>query len=125
MLCGMGGGVCLRTNRRIDATAGRTQFPMEGYSNRYAGGVTKKIWDWANSIGYGNLFVYDKRGEITDDHKYVNEIARIPMVNIVHYDEEYGYFGDFHHTHKDNLELIDRNVLKGVGETLTYVIYHE
>ncbi len=105
--------------------AKNAQFPREGLSRRYAGRVTKKIWDWANSIGYGNLFVYDKRGEITDDHKYVNEDAKIPMVNIVHYDNENGYFGDFHHSHKDNLDLIDKNVLKGVGETLLYVIYHE
>ena len=71
------------------------------------------------------LFIYDIKPGITDDHKYVNEIARIPMVIIVHYEQEHGYFGDFHHTHKDNLELIDKNVLKGVGETLSYVIYHE
>ncbi len=110
----------------VDMVGARNaQFHVEGLSSNYAGKVVKKIWNWGNALGYSHLFVYDKKPAITDDHKYVNEIARIPMVNIVHYDQEYGYFGDFHHSHKDNLELIDKNVLKGVGETLLYVIYHE
>lgn len=110
----------------VDMVGARNaQFHIEGLSNDYAGKVVKKIWDWGNVLGYSNLFIYDIKPRITDDHKYVNEIARIPMVIIVHYEQEHGYFGDFHHTHKDNLELIDKNVLKGVGETLSYVIYHE
>lgn len=105
--------------------AKNAQFPMEGLSRQYAGQVAKNIWDWGNAIGHGNLFIYDKKSSIIDDHKYVNEDANIPMVNIVHYDSENGYFGDFHHSHKDNMDIIDKNVLKGVGETLLYVIYHE
>jgi len=105
--------------------AKNAQFPVEGLSNEYAGKVVRKIWDWGNALGYGHLFIYDKKSEIEDDHKYVNKIAKIPMVDIVHYDQENGYFGDFHHSHKDNLDLIDKEVLKGVGETLLYVVYHE
>jgi len=105
--------------------AKNAQFAMEGLSRQYAGRVAKNIWDWGNAIGYGNLFIYDKKSAIIDDHKYVNEDAKIPMVDIVHYDNENGYFGDFHHSHKDNIDIIDKNVLRGVGETLLYVLYHE
>jgi len=101
------------------------QFRIEGVSDRYAGKVVKKIWDWGNALGYGMIFVYDKEADIIDDHVFVNEIARIPMVNIVHYEPPYGYFGDFHHSHKDNIDLIDKNVLRAVGETIVHVIYHE
>ena len=110
----------------LDMVGGKNaQFPIEGYSDQYAGKVTRKVWDWANTLGYGDKFVYDVKAAITDDHKFVNEIGKIPMMNIVHYESGPGYFGDFHHTHKDNIELIDKNTLNAVGSTVLHVIYHE
>jgi len=100
-------------------------FPQEGTSMQYAPSVVKKVWDWGNALGHGNLFIYDRKQSITDDHQFVNSIGKIPMIDIVHWDESNGYFGDFHHTMKDNISIIDRNVLKGVGETILYVLYHE
>jgi len=100
-------------------------FPMEGTSMKYAPSVTKKVWDWGNSLGYGNMFIYDRKAGITDDHTFVNEKGKIPMIDIVHYDEANGYFGETHHSHKDNISVIDKMVLLGVGETLLYVLYHE
>ena len=105
--------------------AKNAQFRIEGYSEEYAGKVVKRIWDWGNALGHGMLFVYENEHAIVDDHKFVNEMGRIPMVNIVHFDPAIGYFGDFHHTHKDNLEIIDKEVLRAVGETVLHVIYHE
>ena len=100
-------------------------FPLEGYSDQYAGKLTRKVWDWGNALGYGDKFVYDVKAAITDDHKFVNEIGKIPMMDIVHYEPGPEYFGDFHHTHKDNLELIDKSTLQAVGSTVLHVIYHE
>ena len=100
-------------------------FRMEGNSMNYAPSIMKKVWDWGNVLGHGSLFLYDKKQAITDDHVFVNEYAKIPMIDIVHYDDLNGYFGDYHHTLNDNLSVIDKNVLKGVGETLLYVLYHE
>lgn len=100
-------------------------FRMEGHSMNFAPSVTRKVWDWANSIGYGTLFLYDQKQEIIDDHYFVNSVANIPMINIVHFDDTNGYFGDYHHSLKDNMSIIDRQVLKGVGETLLHVLYHE
>ncbi|MDH5476129.1 MAG: M28 family peptidase [Cyclobacteriaceae bacterium] len=101
------------------------QFHIEGLSNRYAPKVVKKIWNTASDIGYSNYFIPEKQSEITDDHQFVNEVAKIPMVDIVHYDPNHGYFGDYHHTHKDNLSLIDKRTLKAVGQTVLTVIFNE
>lgn len=101
------------------------QFYMEGISTTYAPKITRKIWNTASQIGYGNYFISQRKSEITDDHKYVNTIAKIPMVDIVHYEPGHGYFGDYHHTHKDNMELIDKRTLKAVGQTVLTVIYNE
>jgi len=105
--------------------ASNATFPMEGTSMQHAPSVMKKVWDWGNALGHGNVFVYDKKQAITDDHRFVNEIGKIPMIDIVHYDNINGYFGDFHHSHKDNISIIDKTVLNAVGETLLYVLYHE
>jgi len=87
--------------------------------------VVSKVWNSARKIGFGNIFINQVQAGITDDHEFVNKIAKIPMINIVHYDPEFGYFGDYHHSHKDNLDLIDKNILKAVGQTVLEVIYYE
>jgi len=102
-----------------------SQFHQEGYSVDYAPRIVERVWNTAARIGYGNYFVKKKQARIIDDHLYVNELARIPMINIVHYDPVHGYFGDYHHTHKDNMSIIDRETLNAVGQTLLHVIYHE
>jgi hypothetical protein len=47
------------------------------------------------------------------------------MVDILHYDPVSGYFGSFHHSTKDNMDVIDKETLKAVGETVLYVVYAE
>jgi len=102
-----------------------SQFHQEGYSRQYAGKILKKVWDEAHRIGFGNYFVYQAQPDIMDDHLFVNTNAKIPMINIVHYDPEDGYFGDYHHSHKDNIDLIDKKTLKAVGQTVASVVYFE
>ena len=102
-----------------------SQFHQEGLSRRYAGKILQKVWGEAHRLGYGSFFPYQAQGEIMDDHVFVNQEAKIPMINIVHYDPTHGYFGDYHHSHKDNIELIDKSTLKAVGQTVTSVIYNE
>ncbi len=102
-----------------------SQFHVEGYSNQYAPKIVKKVWGAADEIGYSNYFIYQQQGGIVDDHLYVNQHAKIPMIDIVHFDPVVGYFGDYHHTLKDNMEIIDRRTLKAVGQTLLHVLYNE
>lgn len=105
--------------------AKNSQFHKEGGSLRYAPGIVDKVWSRAQKIGYGSYFVNNSQPGITDDHVFVNEFAKIPMIDIVHYDPSYGYFGDYHHTHKDNIEIISKETLEAVGETVLHVLYYE
>ena len=102
-----------------------SQFHREGYSMEYAPRIVERIWDTAIRLGYSKYFIKKTQAPIIDDHLYVNELGRIPMVNVVHYDPALGYFGDYHHTHKDNMSIIDKETLNAVGQTLLQVIFYE
>ena len=99
------------------------RFPLEGYSYQMAKKVLEKVWGNASKIGHGQYFVAKKDGYIEDDHYYVNVLAKIPMIDILDYRSD--GFGDYHHTTKDNMTVIDRSTLKAVGETVLYVVYAE
>lgn len=102
-------------------------FYREGFSENYAHTVVDKIWKKAADLGYAALFVDEPCGYLTDDHVPVNQIARIPCVDIIHYDpnnEESG-FGDFWHTVDDNIAIIDKSTLAKVGTVVLNVIYSE
>lgn len=100
-------------------------FPKEGNSVTLASTVVDKVWNTANNIGYGNYFSPQRRNFVgVDDHIYVNQ-AGIPCIDIIEYNQATGGFGSYHHTHKDNIDIIDKNTLKAVGQTLLEVIYNE
>jgi glutaminyl-peptide cyclotransferase len=100
-------------------------FPKESNSVELASSAVETVWKAASDAGYGNYFVSQKRSFVgIDDHIYVNK-AGIPCIDIIEYNQASGGFGDYHHTHKDNMSIIDKNTLKAVGQTLLEVIYHE
>jgi glutaminyl-peptide cyclotransferase len=101
------------------------QFHKEGYSMEFAPGITDKVWSTAQRLGYSHVFVSQRKEEITDDHYFVNTKAKIPMIDIIHYQPGGGFFGDFHHSRKDNMTLISKETLKAVGETVLAVVYYE
>lgn len=102
-------------------------FFKEGVSMQYAPSVVNKVWKEAQSKGYGQYFVNDYCGGITDDHTFVNQITGIPMIDIIHYNyqDKEQFFGNYWHTHADNLDAVDPNTLKAVGQTLLEVLYKE
>jgi glutaminyl-peptide cyclotransferase len=101
-------------------------FPKEGYSMYFAADQTNHIWNVARKLGYDNYFIQrEMRGGITDDHRYINEIAKIPSVDILHYELGRNDFGSFHHTHNDNMSIIHKETLEAVGNTMLQVIYLE
>ena len=101
-------------------------FPQEGVSLQYAPSVEKQVWDIANSLGYGNYFVYDKVPGIIDDHNFVNSINGTPCIDIINMDRaSRNGFAKHWHTQQDNMNIIDKNTLKAVGQTLMQVIYGE
>ena len=78
-------------------------------------------------MGYSSLFRPIDGGYVTDDHFFINTIARIPAIDIVPYlpNCKESSFGPTWHTTHDNIENIDKNVLEAVGKTLMEVIYNE
>lgn len=105
--------------------AKNSQFFREGASLNYAPRIVEKVWNAAARLGYANFFVKQSAHSITDDHIFLNELGKIPTIDIVHYQPGVGYFGDYHHSQKDNMDLISRETLEAVGSTLLNVIYYE
>lgn len=103
------------------------KFYREGMSMQYAPEIVKKVWHAAREVGFGSYFPKEDGGVITDDHVPVNQFAKIPTIDIIPYyaDCQQSSFGPTWHTLADNMENIDKNTLKAVGQTLVQVIYKE
>lgn len=106
--------------------AAGAQFKHEGFSMMYAPNVVRKVWAVARRNGYGAYFVDQQGGYVTDDHYYVNTIRNIPTINIIHQEEgsRHGFFPQWH-TMEDDLDIIDANTLKAVGQTVLTVLFEE
>ncbi|PJF32946.1 MAG: glutamine cyclotransferase, partial [Phototrophicales bacterium] len=61
-------------------------FTMEGFSMYYAPDVVKKVWQAARHAGYSSFFPYEQGTWIDDDHKNINEIIKLPAIDIIHLD---------------------------------------
>ena len=106
--------------------APNAKFAMEGNSRLYAPSVLKNVWEQARQLGHGSYFIMENSPEIIDDHLYVNQDAKIPMIDIIQYDPSRGgYFAEYWHTHHDDISAIDKKTLKAVGETLLHLLYKE
>lgn len=100
-------------------------FPKETFSMQYALDQTNMIWNIAQAMGHKNLFPNKLGNPITDDHLYLNRIAGIPTVDIIHYEVGKNDFFPHHHQHSDNMDNIDAAVLGTVGDVLLQVIFQE
>ena len=111
----------------LDMVGGKdAEFWQEGISSYYASNIIKKVWDVAHNIGYSNFFIYKKSPQIMDDHYYVNTITGIPTIDIIEYDPfSKTNFNKHWHTHADNMNNVDRETLKAVGQTVMRVVYSE
>jgi Zn-dependent M28 family amino/carboxypeptidase len=100
------------------------RFFREGTSMEYAPRIVEKVWSIAAQLGYSGQFITEDTHALTDDNYFVSKNARIPTVDIVHYDSRNG-FPDFHHTTKDNMSTIDKGTLSVVGTTVLNVVFQE
>lgn len=101
-------------------------FTQESISMTYAPDIVRKVWNTAAQLGYSNYFSNEQTFFVgTDDHKYVNEIAKIPSIDIIHYERSTSNFHQSWHTHQDNMDVIDKNTIQVVGKTLLAVILKE
>ena len=111
----------------LDMVGGQgAKFYQEQFSLRYAASIVDKVWSAARHAGYGSMFTNEVGGQITDDHIPVNE-AGIPTVDVIpcYPDCRQSSFGPTWHTINDDMEHLDINTLKAVGQTLIQVIYSE
>ena len=112
----------------LDMVGGQgARFYQEGYSLYYASHIVDRVWRAAEVAGYSSFFPKQEGGIITDDHGPVNEVAKIPCIDIIPYypDCEQSSFGPTWHTVNDDMQHIDRNTLKAVGQTLVQVLWNE
>ena len=109
----------------LDMVGGQgAKFYQEGLSKHYAQDLVNSVWQAANEAGYGSYFTGQSGGYITDDHKPLNE-AGIPTIDIIPYypDCEASAFGPTWHTVLDDMNHIDKNTLKAVGQTLVQFLF--
>ena len=101
-------------------------FRYEQISSYYASNILQKVWRKANLLGFGNHFIFENANQILDDHYYVNTITGIPTIDIIEYDPATeSNFNRHWHTHKDDMNNIDKSTLNAVGQTVLEVIYKE
>src|SRR5258706_393745 len=103
-------------------------FLQEGNSMHYAPSVVNNVWSVAQRLGFSSQFLYQQSGPITDDHVYPNELLNIPCIDIIYLQPPQpstsliqaspSSFGSHWHTHRDNMDIIDKNTLRAVGQTL-------
>lgn len=101
----------------LDMVGGKdASFPIEYFSQQNAPVLVNQLWSAAAQAGYGELFPRRLGGAVTDDHvEFIK--AGIPAVDIIEYHPGDG-FNPHWHTSADNLDNIDKNTLRAVGETL-------
>ena len=101
-------------------------FKKEKHSMDLAPGLTNKIWALANKLGYGSEFINEVGRGVLDDHYFVMKEGGWPCVDIIHSNAPTKTgFGKHWHTHDDNLDIIDKNKLRTVGNVVLNVVYRE
>ena len=112
----------------LDMVGGQgARFYQEAVSKQYAPDIVKKVWAAAKVVGYGSMFPDEANGGITDDHVPVNEVAKIPCIDIIpcYPDCQQSSFGPTWHTLNDDMQHIDKNTLQAVGQTVIQVLFSE
>lgn len=100
------------------------KFAREYFSQNYSRAVVDYVWDVARASGFGSRFVDDPGTPVVDDHYYLIQ-AGIPAIDIIECAHpSTGSFNPTWHTQADNIDGIDPETLRAVGQTVTNVIYN-
>ena len=101
-------------------------FYHEELSAYFAPNIINKVWKIGHNLGYGKHFIYQKSPQIMDDHYYVNTLTGIPTIDIIEHDPTTEHnFNKHWHTHGDDMNNINKETLKAVGQTLLELLYKE
>ncbi len=91
------------------------RIPIEGYSQIAAPGVVDLVWETAERMGYGHIFVRHAEQQITDDHVPLIE-SGIRAIDII--DFTYPHW----HTPNDTFDKVSAASLGVVGNVAVAVI---
>ena len=106
--------------------SGDAVFYKDHVSMNFASGIADRIWKKGQALGFGQYFRDGEGGYITDDHVYINKLAKIPCVDIINFDPNSRQGFPAHwHTLDDTMKNISRQTLKAVGQTVAEIIYEE
>jgi len=101
-------------------------FSFEGTSVKYAERVLRKVWNIAARLGYSRYFSFQETAPVTDDHLYINQLTGIKTIDIIQRDlSTPTQFGSYWHTHDDDMDIISRETLKAVGQTVLETLFQE
>ena len=103
------------------------RFTKDQVSRQYAGPFMNKVWALAQSMGAGDLFLDIPSGPMIDDHYFVNTMTRdIRMIDIINKPagSQTG-FGEYWHTHNDDMDIISKESLRKVGQVISAVVFRE
>ena len=91
------------------------QFLQEGYSAQNAPEVVQRVWQTADRLGYGNVFVKRVTQSLTDDHVPLQQ-AGIRAIDVIDFDFPY------HHTTEDTIDKVSAESLQIVGNVAVALI---
>jgi hypothetical protein len=101
-------------------------FTLEATSMYYAPDVAQRVWNTGSSIGYSDYFSSERTNGITDDHVYINQLRKVPTIDIIQHDQSTssGFYKNWH-TSYDNIDGISKATLQAVGQTILTVVRNE
>ncbi|MCF8256355.1 MAG: M28 family peptidase [Flavobacteriales bacterium] len=106
--------------------ASDARFTLEQHSMAHAGPQMRNIWAIAHRLGFAPYFPFNLTQAVQHDHRFITEVSGIPTLAIMHHDNtSRSTFGSYWHTHSDNLQSVDRNTLKAVGQTVVQTLFNE
>lgn len=114
----------------LDMVGGKNMKILpERYSQKVAPGTNQRVFDTARALGYSEIFSQnDGDQQVGDDHLQINEIGRIPTIDLIQPlpfpgsgPEAYAQW----HTLQDDAAHCDPQSLKAVGDVIADVIYDE
>jgi len=94
------------------------RIPYEMNSFQQAPEVVSRVWQTATDLGYGDVFVQESGGLITDDH--------VPLLNAgIHVIDVIDLTYPPHHTPYDTMDKISAKSLATVGDVATALVTHK
>ncbi|MDR0834254.1 MAG: M28 family peptidase [Candidatus Symbiothrix sp.] len=106
------------------ASARGARFYKEQRSMYYANTIVKKVWETAQTLGYGDYFVDQTGIGCDDDHIPINQIRKIPCIDIIQNDPNAPKgFAGYWHTMNDTMDEVSKETMKAVGQTLLKIVY--